>query len=182
MAADFRTRKIDLEFDLLDVNGNGRLEENDYRRLATRFLEEFGVPRRSRRARAVVRAYDDLWKRHRRDWDLDRDGTITREEYHRSLERLLIRENGFNEIVVPLIKALFYLVDGEERDVLTRAEFARLMGVFGVSESDSLMNFNDLDLDGNDRITLDELIHAFREFYFHSDSASPANRLFGWVY
>jgi Ca2+-binding EF-hand superfamily protein len=182
LATDMQIRKIDREFDLFDVDRNDVIEHADYIALAHRLLGAFGASPRSRRGRAVVAAYDALWRRHLRDFDHDGDRRVTREEFRRAIELRVLRENGFNDVYIPLLRAVVVLVDCTERGVLNRAEFAHLMAVFGVPRTDSMATFTELDADDDERLTVAELVRVFRDFYLSADPNAPANRLLGWVY
>ncbi|MGH3387758.1 MAG: EF-hand domain-containing protein [Actinomadura sp.] len=182
MPTELQIRKIDREFELFDGDRNGVIERGDYVALAHRLLDVYAVSPSSRRGRSLVTAYEALWHRHLHDFDHDRDKRLTREEFRRAIKRRVLRENGFNEVYVPLLRAIVELVDCTERGVLNRTEFARLMAVFGVSGTDSMVTFSELDADDDERLTVGEFVGAFRDFYFSTDPDAAANRLLGWVH
>jgi len=179
---EFLNKKMDRVFDLFDADGNGVLEEEDYVALARRLLSAYNVAPWSRRGKPIVAAYGLLWERLASDLDASGEGTISREEFHRSFQRHLLEENGFYEVHVPLIEAMVHLVDPDEKGALSRGDFCGLMRNFGVRESDSTAVFDELDMDDDDRLTVRELVRAFRVFYTDQDGRLPGNRLYGWIY
>ena len=181
MVTDVQRRKMDREFNLFDHDCDGILARSDYMSVAHKLIETFGISPKSGRGKAVIAAYEALWQRHVRDFDTDGNGRITREEFHAAFEQEVLRENGFNEVYLPLITALVDIVDGDEKDVLNRREFSKLMAVFNVSEVDAMVTFTEVDVDKNDRVTVREFIEVFREFYLGRDARAPANKLFGWI-
>jgi Ca2+-binding EF-hand superfamily protein len=179
---DFLHKKMDRVFDLFDADGNGVLEEADYVALAQRLLGAYNVSPWSRRGKPIVAAYGLLWERLARDLDHGGEGTISRETFHHSFQRHLLEENGFYEVHVPLIEAMVHLVDPDERGALSRSDFCGLMRNFDVRESDSTAVFDELDMDDDDRLTVRELVRAFRVFYTDQEGRLPGNRLYGWIY
>src|SRR5205085_4508533 len=104
---------------------------------------------------------------------------ITCEEFHLGVARNIVGRNGVEETVVPLMRAVLDLSDTDESSTLDRSEFARLMGVFGVPESDSADTFTKIDRDGDGAISFAEFIEAGEEFYRSTDPESAGNTLFG---
>ena len=125
-------QKIEIRFKRFDTDGNGVLTEDDYVGLAQRLVDALRRRRRLPKGQAVIDGYRGLWAAHARDMDTDQDGQITCEEFHLAIARNVVGRNGVEETVVPLMRAVLELCDEDGSATLDQAEFARLMGAFGV--------------------------------------------------
>ena len=77
-------------FNDLDADGDGFLTRYDYMALAQQRLEQTGVPAETPEGEAVVDAFLNAWDTHARALDTDRDGQISKEEYARARQGLLM--------------------------------------------------------------------------------------------
>ena len=68
-------------FELLDVDGNGFLEYEDFRMVVDTMAEERGVDKSSRRYLSLVAANKRLWKMFSRHLDVDSNGSISLAEW-----------------------------------------------------------------------------------------------------
>ena len=62
MTSDILVRRYDKAFSLWDSNGNGYIEEADFKRLLGQFLAMFGESPTSARGAEVARLWDDHWQ------------------------------------------------------------------------------------------------------------------------
>ena len=173
------TKKIDIRFKRFDIDGDGVLTPNDYEGLAQRLLDAYGVPADEPKGKAVLDGYRGLWELHAREMDTNHDGYITPEEFHSAIASHVIGNNGVEETVVPLMRAILDLCDKEGSGSLDRDEFTSLMAVFGVSDAHSLETFAKLDREGDGTISFDEFVEAGREFYTSTDPDAAGHTLFG---
>lgn len=73
------------------------------------------------------------------------------------------------------------LADTDGDGYVGRDDFATMQHAFGTAREESDFAFDQLDRDGDGRLSLDELIEAVREFYVGEDDNAAGRWFFGRV-
>lgn len=170
MDATVRDR-LKLRFDILDLDGDGQLEAEDFESLARRLVDTFGLADDSPKARTVLDTHTEYWRQMMSALDRDRDGRVSFDEYleivHKS-QALLPAAQARADAVDALLD-----VDGDGR--ITRKDFLAGMRAVGFIPADSASIFERLDTDSDGFISAGEFAALTMEFYASEDTGSVTN-------
>ncbi len=179
MATIIQQRKLDKAFNHLDVDRNGYVEERDLGELGVRLLANFGVGLDDPRAQKIVDGFSGFWKGL---VDADGDKRLSPQEYRDGMLAGFGQPDGaFDDLFRPGAMAVLELADTDADGYVSRAEFAVMQQAFGTTAEESDFAFDRLDLDGDGRLSLDEMIVAVREFYVGADENAVGTWFFGRV-
>lgn len=167
-------------FSLLDPTGDGYVTRDDYEAFALRLVQAFGQPPGSPAALAVREGYRRLWRALADRTDTDRDGQITEAEFLASIGAVS-DDDGFDDEIAPLARAVVALADDDTDGVLTERELRSLLAACGLSAAQSQRVFAELDLDASARIDTAELVAAIRAFCLNPAAHRPGAWLFGTI-
>jgi Ca2+-binding EF-hand superfamily protein len=152
---------IDQRFDLLDHDGNGTLEHDDFEGLAVRLVEGLGEPVSSPKGTAVMKGITELWRALLRCSDVDGDQRISREEFVAALETgRLVTDDSVGATVRLTIQAVLDLCDSDGNGELDETELGELLSLCGVPADEAPRIFAELDTDGSGALSVDELTEA----------------------
>jgi predicted esterase/Ca2+-binding EF-hand superfamily protein len=170
----------DSRFSLLDPTGDGYVTRDDYEAFALRLVQAFGQPPGSPAALAVREGYRRLWRALADRADTDRDGQIGEAEF---LEWIgAVRDDdGFDDEIAPLARAVVALADDDSDGMLTERELRRLLAACGLSTAQSQRVFAELDLDASASVDSAELVAAIRAFCVNPAAHQPGAWLFGTI-
>jgi Ca2+-binding EF-hand superfamily protein len=177
---DLQRRKLERRFEILDRDGDGKLEQADYEQVTSRMAAAFGHDPDGPPAVALRDTYLALWAALLRKMDSDGDGQISRDEFITSVARSIVaREDGFSRHIEPIAHAVLTMADTNGSGELDADEFSRMWVAIGVPADDTARAFQQLDRDQSGRLSLDEITAAIHEYYTSVDPNAPGNALFG---
>jgi len=179
MANELQRRKLSRAFELLDIDGDGFVEQADLVALGTRLLARFEEPPTSPKARHLAATFDRFWKTLVGELDADHDGRISPEEYQACIDAAYIEGPHFEQMFRPGIEAVGLLCDTDGDGRIELAEFRRVHEAFGIEPSETEAAFRQLDTDGDGSLTVTEFVHAASEFYVGNDPDAAGNSFFG---
>lgn len=172
-------KKFTHVFHLADVNGDNRVGRSDYESLADRFAKGSGIAHGDPLHEAVRQSMLLAWSRIRGvagvgdddllDLEQFLDVEHKREAFHNSL-----KPEEYHDTI-----ALFALMGGHERGYVTIEQYIPTMSLFGMRPEQAKESFPLIDVNGDGRLTLAELIEMWEQFFTSTDPASPGNHLFG---
>ncbi|MET9342341.1 EF-hand domain-containing protein [Nonomuraea sp. NPDC003804] len=181
MAVGAVARKSDHWFNLVDVNGDNRIERSDLQALGERMLKRFNLDKTSVKGRRIAEAYDRCWTIMVEAMDTDRNHSISREEFRSYMESNAKRENA-DELLRPITDAEFEVADVDDDGYLSRSEYGALLAAMGLSENDAQVGSQSIDTDGDGRISPEEYFRACRDFFVGSENlGARTSKTFGAV-
>lgn len=157
------------QFDLLDADGSGSIEQDDLLAAARRLVAGFDEPSASPRAHRVLSSYQEFWDALASTADADGDQRVTRAEFETAV-RLVADQTA---VFMGMAEAVVGLCDTDDDGQLNQVEFHRLLGALGVSIDDAGRLFHALDTDGTGYLDSAEITEALRRFYAGA-ALSPA--------
>jgi Ca2+-binding EF-hand superfamily protein len=183
MLGDLQRRKASHYFSLIDEDGNGLVEANDFERRADRMADARDVSDPDARA-ALRKRVMNWWEHLCALADLDDDDRVTREEWQTYWEALDASvdtdENASNETLQSLERAArgtFQAMKTSDADHVTEDEYTAWLAAWGIEAQASA--FDRLDRDGTGVLSEDDLVKAVKEFYLSNDPDAPGNVLYG---
>ncbi|WP_192809624.1 EF-hand domain-containing protein [Actinomadura rudentiformis] len=177
MATNLLSRKIGRHFDLIDVNGDGKIDQSDFALIVSLMRKEFPEPSAEPKLEALDNAYQGLWEQMRSDMDVDSDGAVSREEYVKHLQS--DRKSDYRAAIGPVAKAIIDLADVDGDGMLDDQELSKVHRALNMGAKDHQAAMAKLDLDGDGKISESELVQAIEEFFSSEDPEAGGNFLFG---
>ncbi|KPC64376.1 EF-hand domain-containing protein [Streptomyces chattanoogensis] len=179
MPSDLRTRKFDRFFNLLDTDGNGFIEAQDWPRAAEELARGFGHAERSPRAIALRETYEQVHRNICSSMDADGDGRVSRQEFHDGLHRHVADPALLDRTFRPAVDAEFDTADTDGDGVLDGAEIQRVWDLWGMTAEDAKTAMKHMDRDGDGRISRDEYYATWREYLLSEDPDAPGSWMLG---
>jgi Ca2+-binding EF-hand superfamily protein len=189
MAAVFtelQKQKLMHMFELLDVDGNGVLEYDDFRMVVDTMAEERGWERNNRRYISLVASNKRLWTMISRNIDIDSDGSITLMEWLAFHIKAFIEDpmtKGFDPKFSAALRgtATFFcdMLDSDGDGKVCIDDYIAFCAAYNVSEAKARLSFGLFDRDGSGDITVQEVEEMVKEFYLSDDPMAPGNLFFG---
>ncbi len=173
---ELQQQKILHFFNVLDRDSNGILEEEDFTLVADGISDQIGYTKNSAERLALkVKAYGlflqiltDIGKL---------EATITPEEwlvFHESY--VLLKSNDY---ILQTSDYLFSLFDQDKDGFIDKAEYLDMFKAYGLFNANATRAFDLLDLNDDKKISKQELVKAFSEFFLSSDAEAAGNWIFG---
>lgn len=155
-------------FSKWDANDDGFLDRSDMEQEAEEIVRAFGKDPSSPEAQAIKRANAGLFDLLAGLAGVAADGRLNAEQFRSSCEKLIFEqgEAAFNRALTPLVQGIIRLCDRNDDGMINRSEFRSWLSVFGHSADDADETFEQIDKDGNDELTTDELLGAIRDYHF----------------
>ncbi|MEV0598201.1 EF-hand domain-containing protein [Streptomyces sp. NPDC050315] len=173
--------KCDRMFALLDVDGNGHIDQEDIDLMAGKILQGSQVPLDSAKATQVKAEYAAWWRALAAHADADGDGRITRDEFRASMSGLAPDDPAIRDSVRGAVDAAFTAMDADDDGQIPVATLVAMFTTGGVAPEDAVEAARFLDRDGDGTITRDEYATAWLDYFTTIDPAAPANHILGRI-
>jgi tellurite resistance protein TerC len=172
---------LERRFAVVDTDGNGVWQRDDYRLLTRRLCETFGHTADSAAGRAVATAQSALFDTMLSHLDANRDHEISREEFVTGVGPGLANRPEFDAAVGATARSLIQVADADGNGVLDPGEYTRLAAVYGAQADQAERAFGRLDQDRNGVLDATELTLAISQFFASRDPGGYGNVAFGHV-
>ncbi|MDT0447056.1 EF-hand domain-containing protein [Streptomyces johnsoniae] len=166
--------RVKLVFSLLDVNGNGRIEAEDFELMAQRVAEaahDSAEPAKS----AMNDAFRRYWATLSAELDADRDGGVDFDEY----TACVLSPERFDETVTGFAEALAALGDPDGDGLVERDRFAALMEAIGFERANIDALFDAFGPSDADRIPVVTWADGIKDYYAPDKAGIPGDHLVG---
>jgi len=160
---------LERRFAVLDVDGNGVWQRDDYQLLTRRLCEAFGHAADSAAAQAVATGQRALFDALLPHMDADGDQGITQDEFVTAVGRTVSDRAGFDAAVRTAARTLVQAADQDGNGALDPGEYGRLAAVYGVPAHEAAQAFGRLDRDRNGLLDTAELAEAISRFFTSRD-------------
>lgn len=166
-------------FDAHDTDHDGHIDWSDYDRLVKAYLDAAQVDRADRRAHALQVTFQMWWMELLRHGQGQSD-RLSREEYTQALRSLMMDTSRFN-MLEGMPHSIFDLLDTDGDNEISRTEFQTLLGALKVPGPESHEHFTMMDTDGDGVLSRQEVIRAWREFFYFPEDHRAGGILLGAV-
>jgi tellurite resistance protein TerC len=170
---------LERRFAVIDTDGNGVWQPDDYQLLTRRLLQTFGHAADSAAGRAVAAAQRDLYDTMLSHMDANGDQEISRDEFVAAVGPDIANRPGFGVAVGAAARSLIQVADADGNGVLDTGEYARLAAVYGARADEAERAFGRLDQDRNGMLDAAELTLAISQFFASRDPGARGNLAFG---
>lgn len=173
---DLQQQKITHFFNVLDNDGNGLLEPDDFELIGNGISNIIGYAEQSvERLELKLRAHK-LFVQILRDID-KKEAEITLKEWVQFFEIIVL--NSPNDYVNQSSTYLFSLFDQDGDGYIDEREYLDMFKAYGLYVSTAKKAFDLLDLNGDGKLSGGELVTAFEDFFLSDDPNKPGNWIFG---
>ncbi|MEU6149028.1 calcium-binding protein [Actinosynnema sp. NPDC047251] len=162
-------RRIELFFELLDVDGNGHIDAHDFVLLADRLVRSVPGARPDAREALVV-ACGSFWAALAAEADDDDDVTVTLDEFRASVSS----PDQFADVIEEYADAVSRFGDPDGDDFVTRADFVAMTTAAGFDRDKSGELFDALGATA-DRIPKHVWYECIRDYYTGAKTSTPGN-------
>lgn len=168
---------LEKRFAVLDADGDGAIDQNDYLAMAGKVVEGYSQSVTPEKAKAVQDAYMDFWNAISGPMDLDHSGQISTEELQSVISSgTLAKDESFKDAVNSVVTAVTNLADTDGSGNISKEEFEELMRVLGADGGEM---FARIDSDMSGELSIEELVQALSAFYSDENPQAAANWLLG---
>jgi Ca2+-binding EF-hand superfamily protein len=175
MASAFQRRKVAAVFDAMDADGNGFLEEEDFRLLTDRWVGirgwEPGTPGYER-MEAIMMGW---WSALLMLSDANRDGRVSLDELMVVVDQL----GGMDAEVNATADAMFEAIDQNADGRISLEEHKQVVEAWKGSDAGVEEVFGQLDLNGDGHLSQAEFRELWSEFWRGDDEAHPGQWILG---
>lgn len=164
-------------FDVLDTDGDKAVTWDDYQRLVDRYIAGYGLEAEEGRARAILAAYESLWRKLV-DLSGDRTGGLDRDSFVGAMHEAS-EDRSRSNAAEAVAEAVFDLLDADGDGRISEAEFLVYAKTLGTEETGARARFAHVDTDGDGDISREEFVLSARLYLFGDDIDSPGGFVFG---
>ncbi|MEW6277514.1 MAG: EF-hand domain-containing protein [Candidatus Eremiobacterota bacterium] len=182
MLTSVQKRKLSTQFNLLDADGNGLLEEADFLRIAHELARAQGLQDEARAT--LEQRYRHLWDSLAAACDTDGDGRVTIQEWLDRHDALMqedctrrVSEPGYRSPFESTARFFFDLLDANSDGRLSRSEYRAFCAAHGLPGEVADQAYDRVVAPGSSLLR-EELVDMVLEFYF-GDEQTTGTWLFG---
>jgi len=175
MASEFQRRKVAGVFHAMDADGNGFLEEDDFRALTARWVGIRGWEPATdgyERMHAIMMGW---WSALLALSDHDHDGKVSLDELMRVVDQL----DGMDAEVMATADAMFEAIDEDGDGRISLEEHRQVVAAWKGSDAGVEEVFDRLDLNGDGHLSQAEFRELWSEFWRGDDSEHPGQWIMG---
>lgn len=170
------TQRVALVFSLLDANGNGVLEAEDFTLMGDRVVA--AAPRCGQAAKDAMRAaFERYWTTLLTELDANGDGVISFEEY----TACVLSPERFDATITGFAQALAALGDPDGDGLIERPDFMALMTAIGFERGNIDALFDAFGPTADDRIAVPTWVEGIRDYYAPDKAGIPGDHLVAGV-
>ncbi len=182
MISDFQKKKLLHFFNLLDSQVNGYLQIDDFSEIAENIRMGLGYEPGGDKHKFLAEKSAHFFHQLLNSATHSHPQSISEQEWVDYLDNDIINggnEEKLEEFTEFIIGFLFDMFDDNHDGYISTDEFVDMFVVYGIDIKYSAKSFLNLDVNRDDRLSRNELIHAFETFLLSDDPKQPGNWIFG---
>lgn len=166
-------------FNVLDYNGDGILEKQDFVNVADRLAELRGYEEGSSRHTAVRQEILRMWTNARALSGKEGKAQITLEDWLAHEEKVIDSNVLIHSYVQGIARAIFDILDEDNDGVISEEEYLKFFRSFRGDVEDGHLAFEKLDQGDKGHLTRQGFLEAVTQFHLSDDPEARGNWLFG---
>jgi Ca2+-binding EF-hand superfamily protein len=166
-------------FNVLDYNGDGVLEKQDFVNIADRLADMRDYEEGSSRHTAVRQEILRMWTNARALSGKEGQAQITLDDWLAHEQKVLDSNVLIHSYVQGIARAIFDILDEDNDGVISKKEYLKFFRSFRGDDEDAEMAFQKLDEADNGYLTRKSFLEAVTEFHLSDDPEARGNWLFG---
>lgn len=166
-------------FNVLDYDGDGVLEQQDFLDVADRLAELRGYREGSSRHSAVRQEILRMWTNARALSGAEHKTQITLEDWLAHEEKVLDSSVLIHSYVQGIAQALFDMLDADNDGIIDEPEYTQFFHAFRGDDDGADRAFQKLDADDSGHLTREQFLEAVTDFHLSDDPEARGNWLFG---
>lgn len=171
--------KLEYFFSILDENGNGVLQPNDFVAVAHKLSEKLGFGAKSRMRHKLSLQATKLFVQVLTDIEKE-DEQISLVEWLQFFEYFGFEKPGYIQgYISRIVNYIFLLFDRNFDKYISREEYTEMFRTYNLDPKYERESFEKLDQNGDGFISREELIKGFCDFFLSSNVNAPGNWIFG---
>ena len=180
MLSEFRTRKLQRLFEVMDMNGDGTLTDADAKVFIDNLANLRDLDRKSPKFEAFRDGFMTYWEDFVRKSDLDGDRRVTPEEWLVYHEEMLADRTRFQMTSIVSATMMFMVMDADGDGRISVGEYVQWMRAWNMADGDvNEAIFRKLDRNGDGYLSRQEIVAMTTEFYYSDDPEAPGNWAMG---
>ncbi len=166
-------------FNVLDYNGDGVLERQDFIDVADRLSDLRDYKEGSSKREAVREEILRMWTNAQSLSGTEDEDQLTLEDWLAHEQEVIDSDVLINSYIQGLARAIFDTLDEDNDGVISEDEYLRFFQSFRGEDGDGTVAFQKLDVDEKGYLTRKEFLDVVTEFHLSDDPEAPGNWLFG---
>ena len=183
MLSEFLKNKLIHFFKLLDQDGNGHWQLEDFSEIAERLRMEFGFTYESKENKFLVDRCVNFFYKLLGNISHSGEQTISEGEWLKYADRALVNSSNpesLDDFIEFMVGFFFDLFDENHDGYISAEEYADLFLIYKIDIKYSAKAFINLDINRDGRLSRTELLYAFETFITSDEKETKGNWIFGF--
>lgn len=181
MLTEFQKQKLPRLFALHDLDRDGVLTRADFEEYTRGIASTRGWGPESAEYRELLAGFLTFWEGLAQTANARGADRVTLTEWLDYWDRILETPGMYDQIVERIGRMVFTILDQDGDGSVTAEEYAAQYRHGALDVEEAAAAFARLDLDGDGRLSVDEIMQLAEQFFRSEDPDEPGNVLFGPV-
>lgn len=181
MLTELQERKLIHYFDILDHNGNGSIEEDDFSGVGENLCVLWDILPGTKEYKKIISSVTQQWTGLLASIGNNNLESATKDEWLDFADRYIVNgeKKDYDVYVKNVVEGIFGMFDQNGDNVISFKEYIDLFMAFRIEIRHSAKSFVNMDVNNDGFISKQELELAVEEFYRSDDPDAKGNWLFG---
>ncbi len=178
MLSNYHQAKLKTHHRVLDWDGSGSVEKEDFEQIALNFAKLRGAAAGSPIHEELLDKFRFIWTTFWEPADANQDGTVTEDEFVAALTGAVEGGVRSDDTLLPM---LYEMIDADGNGAISLDEHKQFFEAFNIDPTLSPDVFARMDSDGDGSVSREEFLEAGAKFFFFDEDDAPGNHFWGPV-
>jgi Ca2+-binding EF-hand superfamily protein len=178
MLSEYHQAKLRTHHRVLDWDGSGSVEKDDFENIALNFAKLRGEQEGSAVHEDLLEKFRFIWTTFWEPADANQDGTVTADEFVAALTAAVEAGVRSDDTLLPM---LYDMIESDGSGAISADEHQRFFEAFKIDVALSPDVFDRMDTDGDGSVSRAEFLEAGAKFFFFDEQDAPGNHFWGPV-